>query len=136
MRNNVKHILPIGDGTNKTPVNGSDWKEELKIFLCALIDVAAERFEANASKYVLNEILSVEELSARLKVPSSTIEQLARNGKIPGAFRLGKHWRFDLDILRAVLPNQGEAAPQSTNVKAPSRMTWSFGKSRKPEESL
>ena len=135
MRNNVKHILPIGDGTNKTPVNGSDWKEELKIFLCALIDVAAERFEANASKYVLKEILSVEELSVRLKVPSSTIEQLARNGEISGAFRIGKHWRFDLDILGAALSNQG-AAPQSTNVKAPSRMTWSFGKSRKPEESL
>ena len=43
MRNNVKHILPIGDGTNKTPVNGSDWKEELKIFLCALIDVCYTR---------------------------------------------------------------------------------------------
>ena len=135
MRNNVQHILPIGN-QRSAPADGSAWKEELKIFLCALIDVAAERFEANASKYVLNEILSVEELSARLEDPTSTIEQLEGDGKIPGSFRMGKHWRFDVDILRAALPNQGDAAAQPMNAKAPPRFAWNFGKpSRTPKES-
>jgi len=69
-----------------------------------LIDLAARSFASNGTKLILNEIVTVEELASRLKVPSSTIEELARKGKLPGAFRVGKHWRFDLDLLRATLP--------------------------------
>ena len=82
-----------------------DWSEELKIIFGSLVDLAVGVMVAPGAKLVLNEILTVDELAARLKVPSSTIEELARKGKLPGAFRVGKHWRFDLDRLRVDLSN-------------------------------
>jgi excisionase family DNA binding protein len=80
------------------------WPDELKQILCSLIDLAARITAANSYKLLLNEVLTVDELAALLKVPASTLEELARHRKLPGAFRIGKHWRFDLDSLRAVLP--------------------------------
>lgn len=83
------------------------WPKELKAILGALIDLATRVTATNKQALLLNEVLTSEELAARFKVPISTIEELARKGKLPGAFRVGKHWRFDLDRLRLGLP-EGE----------------------------
>lgn len=46
-----------------------------------------------------NKIMSVQEVSRFLKIPVSTIYDLAKNGKIKGV-KFGKHWRFlEEDIL-------------------------------------
>src|SRR5215471_12004608 len=90
------------------PKNGScdNWPAELKAIVGSLIDLAVRVMETNRTQLPLNEVLTAEELSTRLKIPGSTIEELARKGKIPGAFRVGRHWRFDLDVLRSGLPVQ------------------------------
>jgi len=38
-------------------------------------------------------VLTVDELSAYLKVAKSTLYKLAQEGRIPGQ-KMGKHWRF------------------------------------------
>lgn len=40
-----------------------------------------------------NEVLTIEELAAYLKVAKSTLYKLAQDGKLPGQ-KVGKHWRF------------------------------------------
>ena len=40
-----------------------------------------------------NEILTLQELHAYLKIPKPTIYALAQSGRIPAA-KVGKHWRF------------------------------------------
>ncbi len=40
-----------------------------------------------------DEILTIEELAAYLKVSKSTLYQMAQKGAIP-ASKVGKHWRF------------------------------------------
>ncbi len=39
-------------------------------------------------------VLTLEELSAYLKIPRSTIYKLVRGGKIP-AHKIGRQWRFN-----------------------------------------
>jgi excisionase family DNA binding protein len=95
-------VLVVSAETND---NGG-WPAELKAIIDSLIDLAVRVMETNRTQLPLNEVLTAEELSTRLKIPGSTIEELARKGKIPGAFRVGKHWRFDLDVLRTALPIQ------------------------------
>jgi excisionase family DNA binding protein len=60
--------------------------------------------ESGSRRLGLREVLTPEELAERLKISRSTIEEMARSGKLPGSFRVGKHWRFDLDSLRDQLP--------------------------------
>jgi excisionase family DNA binding protein len=38
-------------------------------------------------------VLTIEELSAYLKVPRSTLYKLVREGKVP-CQKVGRHWRF------------------------------------------
>ena len=38
-------------------------------------------------------ILTIDELSAYLKIPKSTLYKLVREGKIPSQ-KVGRHWRF------------------------------------------
>jgi excisionase family DNA binding protein len=40
-----------------------------------------------------DEVLTIDELSAYLKVAKSTLYKLAQEGKLPGQ-KVGKHWRF------------------------------------------
>ena len=40
-----------------------------------------------------DEVLTVDELAAYLKVPKSTLYKLVQEGKVPGQ-KVGKHWRF------------------------------------------
>jgi excisionase family DNA binding protein len=61
-------------------------------------------------KRLISEILTIEELSAYLKIPKSTLYKLAREGKVP-ANKVGRHWRFQkrsidrwLERERAIVP--------------------------------
>ena len=40
-----------------------------------------------------NEVLTIDELAAYLKIAKSTLYKLAQDGKLPGQ-KVGKHWRF------------------------------------------
>ena len=57
-----------------------------------------------------SDVLTIEELSAYLKVPRATLYKLVREGKVPSQ-EVGCHWRFRkeaidrwLDETRAVEP--------------------------------
>ena len=40
-----------------------------------------------------NDVLTIDELAAYLKIAKSTLYKLAQEGKVPGQ-KIGKHWRF------------------------------------------
>ena len=59
------------------------------------------------------DVLTIEELSAYLKIPRSTLYKLVREGRIPSQ-KIGRHWRFRkvaidrwLDETRASKPDSG-----------------------------
>ena len=60
------------------------------------------------------DILTIEELSAYLKISKSTLYKIVREGKIPSQ-KIGRHWRFRkgaidhwLEETRANKPGSGE----------------------------
>lgn len=61
----------------------------------------------NKTNIKRKKVMSVQEVSDFLKIPMSTIYDLAKKGKIPGV-KFGRHWRFlEEDILnhfRCVTP--------------------------------
>ena len=44
------------------------------------------------------DVLTIEELSAYLKIPRSTLYKLVREGKIPSQ-KVGRHWRFRKETI-------------------------------------
>ena len=44
------------------------------------------------------DVLTIEELSAYLKIPISTLYKLAREGSIPSQ-KVGRHWRFRKEAI-------------------------------------
>jgi excisionase family DNA binding protein len=97
----MNHLVEYQRQPEKEPA------EELRNHLYALVDFFVMSLPPSASdrrRLALREVLTADEIAEKLKVPKSTIEEMARAGKLPGAFRVGKHWRFDLDLLRAELP--------------------------------
>ena len=62
----------------------------------------------------LGDVLTIEELSAYLKISKSTLYKLVREGKIPSQ-KIGRHWRFRkeaidrwLEETRAIETDSGE----------------------------
>ena len=47
----------------------------------------------------MSKFLTAEELSKLFRIPKRSIYKFASDGLIPGAFRIGKHWRFKADIV-------------------------------------
>lgn len=97
----VNHLVEYQRQPEKEPA------EELRNHLYALVDFFVMSLAPTAGdrrQLALREVLTVDEIAEKLKVPRSTIEEMARAGKLPGAFRVGKHWRFDLDSVRTGLP--------------------------------
>ena len=45
-----------------------------------------------------DEVLTIGELAAYLKIAKSTLYKLAQEGKIPGQ-KVGKHWRFRREAI-------------------------------------
>jgi excisionase family DNA binding protein len=54
-----------------------------------------------------DEILDIDQLSLYLRVPKSTLYQLAADGKIPG-HKVGRHWRFRRESVDHWLDRPGE----------------------------
>jgi excisionase family DNA binding protein len=51
-----------------------------------------------ASKQVLGDVLTIDELAAYLKIAKSTLYKLAQEGKLPG-LKVGRHWRFRREAI-------------------------------------
>jgi len=43
-------------------------------------------------------VMTIEELSAYLKIPKSTLYKLVREGKVPSQ-KVGRHWRFRKETI-------------------------------------
>ncbi len=56
------------------------------------------------------EIGRRDEASALLGLTPFSVVRLAQQGKIPGAFKVGTNYRFDLDRLRRFIANGGDLA--------------------------
>ena len=46
----------------------------------------------------LGTVLTIDELSAYLKIPKSTLYKLVREGKVP-CQKIGRHWRFRKEAI-------------------------------------
>jgi excisionase family DNA binding protein len=62
-----------------------------------------------------NRLLRPEEVGERWAVPVSQVVRLAREGRIPGAVKIGRYWRFRLSALESFeveggTPAEDEAA--------------------------
>ena len=55
-------------------------------------------------------VLTIEELSAYLKVPKSTLYKLVRAGKVP-CQKVGRHWRFHRNAIDVWLREHGDPSP-------------------------
>ncbi len=56
-----------------------------------------------------DSVLTIDELSAYLKVAKSTLYKLAQEGKVPGQ-KVGRHWRFHRDVIDQWLGKTNPAA--------------------------
>ena len=45
-----------------------------------------------------DDVLTIDELSAYLKIPKSSLYKLVRGGKVPGQ-KIGRHWRFHREAI-------------------------------------
>ena len=45
------------------------------------------------------EFITVIQLAERLMIPKATAYYLVQSGKIPGAFKVGKHWRLNRKMV-------------------------------------
>lgn len=53
------------------------------------------------------DVLTIDDLSAYLKVSKSTLYKLAQEGKVPGQ-KVGRHWRFHRVTIDSWLANSPE----------------------------
>jgi excisionase family DNA binding protein len=56
------------------------------------------------------DVLTIEELSAYLKIPKSTLYKLVREGKVP-CQKVGRHWRFRKEAIDRWLENLPAVSP-------------------------
>jgi len=56
------------------------------------------------------DVLTIEELSAYLKIPKSTLYKLVREGKVP-CQKIGRHWRFRKQAIDRWLEHLPAEAP-------------------------
>jgi len=76
------------------------------------------------------DVLTIEELSAYLKIPKSTLYKLVREGKIP-CQKIGRHWRFRKEAIDRWLEDlpAAPAAPQArTHGDTINRQDGRFGR--------
>lgn len=55
-----------------------------------------------------DSVMTIDELSAYLKVAKSTLYKLAQEGKLPGQ-KVGRHWRFNRKAIDEWLSKRGQA---------------------------
>jgi excisionase family DNA binding protein len=49
---------------------------------------------------LFGRLVTVEEAAESLRISKETIRRWLREGSIPGAMKVGRQWRIDLDQLR------------------------------------
>lgn len=64
----------------------------------------------------LGDILTIEELSAYLKIPESTLYKIVREGKIPSQ-KVGRHWRFRKEAIDNWLDQMGSKETETKGEK-------------------
>ena len=64
----------------------------------------------------LGDVLTIEELSAYLKIPESTLYKIVREGKIPSQ-KVGRHWRFRKEAIDNWLDQMGSKGTESMGEK-------------------
>jgi len=64
----------------------------------------------------LGGVLTIEELSAYLKIPKSTLYKLVREGKMPSQ-KVGRHWRFRKEAIDRWLDETRAEEPKSQGEK-------------------
>ena len=57
------------------------------------------------------DVLTIEELSAYLRIPRSTLYKLVREGKVPSQ-KVGRHWRFRKEAIDRWLDETRAAKPR------------------------
>ena len=55
---------------------------------------------------------TVPEVAEWIGLPTSTVYGYVRDAKLPGAFRCGRHWRINLEVLEEWFNAQVEAPAQ------------------------
>jgi len=58
-----------------------------------------------------DEVLTIEDLAAYLKLSKSTLYKLAQEGKVPGQ-KVGRHWRLRRETIDRWLDNSSERSPK------------------------
>lgn len=59
-----------------------------------------------------DQVFTIDDLAAYLKVSKSTLYKLAQEGKVPGQ-KVGRHWRFRRETIDRWLDNSNERSPKS-----------------------
>ena len=62
----------------------------------------------------MTKLLTAEEISKLLRIPKRSVYKFVQEGCIPGALRIGRHWRFKEDIIENWISEQ--AAPRNLNL--------------------
>ncbi len=75
-----------------------------------LLSLAPERIPMYKKKPKNPKIGGRHEASAMLGLSAYSCCRLASQGKVPGAFKIGTNYRFDLDRLRRFIANGGDLA--------------------------
>jgi hypothetical protein len=68
--------------------------------LQSALAIAGEQARASEPSPDCDRLWSVNDVSSYLGVPVSTLHQWRYLGKGPAAFRVGKHLRYDPDVVR------------------------------------
>ncbi len=54
----------------------------------------------------MTKFLTAEELSKLLRIPKRSVYKFVQEGCIPGALRIGRHWRFKEDMIEHWITEQ------------------------------
>ncbi len=54
----------------------------------------------------MTKLLTPDELSKLLRIPKRSVYKFVQDGHIPGAFRIGRHWRFQEEIIEKWIAEQ------------------------------
>ncbi len=58
----------------------------------------------------MGEYLTISEVCEKLRLAERTVYEMVRNGRLPGATKVGGSWRIKTEVLEAWLEAGGEAA--------------------------
>jgi len=56
-------------------------------------------------KTQIRRVLCLHAAAKRLRIPERTLRFRASRGRVPGAFKQGKLWKFALDAIAPLTPN-------------------------------